>query len=113
MSFADAAGRMRDRQYATFGVAVIWTPAGGDPATLTGIARLGDEDAQVEGLSMMRVTAVTAVRLRVSEVAALDIGAPQPNDAISVDGVAFRVLGEPKLMDQRRAEYTVALAPGP
>ncbi len=93
-----------DATFAAFGMNAVYTPAGGEPASVRVIARRPDT---IVGFGETRIHAETAtVELRASEVAN-----PRPGDQIALDAEAFVVQGEPERRDPDRRVWTVDVRP--
>jgi hypothetical protein len=93
-----------DVTFAAFGIDAVYTPAGGEPVTVRGIARRPDT---ITSFGETRIHAETAsFEVRTSEVAS-----PRPGDHLTVDGDGFIVQGEPERRDPDRLVWTVDARP--
>jgi hypothetical protein len=89
-----------DATFAAFGIDAVYTPAGGEPASVRVIARRPDT---IVGFGETRIHAETAtLELRASEVAN-----PRAGDQLIADGQTFVVQGEPERRDPDRLVWTL------
>lgn len=78
-AFESAAAVALDTHYSVFGVAAVYSPAGGDPVDVTVIVEDRSLDTQ-DGRSVRHRVSVLSARVRKAEVAALNRG-----DSISIE----------------------------
>ena len=119
MSSSDAIQAMLDDVYATSGVPIQWTPAGGAGVLLTGLLGGGDVVAQFHGAPMQMNMATRCVKIRVAELAVQAPGLfPRAADAVAMmddsgNGTeSFVIAGDPRREDPRRLEWTLDLVGG-
>ena len=93
-----------DATFAAFGIEVLYTPAGGEPASVRVIARRPDV---IVGFGETRIHAETAT----FEVRASEVASPRPGDQLIVGGEAFVVQGEPERRDPDRLVWSLDLRP--
>jgi hypothetical protein len=89
-----------DATFAAFGIDGLYTPAGGEPVPVRGIAKRPDT---IVGFGETRIHAETATfEVRTSEVAN-----PRPHDQLIVDGQTFVIQGEPERRDPDRLVWSL------
>ena len=93
-----------DATFAAFGIDAVYTPAGGEPASVRVIARRPDA---IVGFGETRIHAETAtLQVRASEIAS-----PRPGDQLTLGGDTFIVQGEPERRDPDRLVWTLDVRP--
>jgi hypothetical protein len=89
-----------DATFAAFGIEVLYTPAGGEPASVRVIARRPDT---IVGFGETRIHAETTT----FEVRASDVANPHRGDQLTVAGDIFVIQGEPERHDPDRLVWTL------
>jgi hypothetical protein len=84
-----------DVTFAAFGIDAVYTPAGGEPMSVRGIAR---RPARSSALARPASTP----RPRHSRCGASEVASPRPGDQLTVGGDTFIVQGEPERCDPDR-----------
>jgi hypothetical protein len=89
-----------DETFAAFGIAALYTPAGGEAVSVRVIARRPDT---IVGLGETHIHAETAT----FEVRASEVANPRPQDQLTISGKTFVVQGEPGRRDPDRLVWTL------
>jgi hypothetical protein len=93
-----------DATFAAFGIAAVYTPAGGEPVPVRVIAKRPDT---IVAFGETRIHGETATfELRASEVAN-----PRPDDQLIVEDQTFVIQGEPERRDPDRVVWTLDVRP--
>jgi hypothetical protein len=89
-----------DATFAAFGIAAVYTPAGGEPVPVRVIARRPNT---IMGFGETRIHAETAT----FEVRASEVANPRQGDQLTIGGESFVVQGEPERRDPDRLVWSL------
>jgi hypothetical protein len=93
-----------DATFAAFGIDAVYTPAGGEPASVRVIARRLDT---IVDFGETRIHAETAT----FEVRAIEVANPHADDQLTVGAETFVIQGEPEWRDPDRLVWSLDVRP--
>ncbi len=98
--WAAASGILRDTAYDIYGEPALWRTGGGGAGLPVTVIFAAPDEIDALGQSQVFSPNVT-IKVRRS-----DVVSPAQGDTVEVDGLIYRLAGEPRLADGRRLEWT-------